>query len=282
MSWGIIRRRGGFGKVSSSCCRLRPRLRRAGCDRASLLVGADPAPFHGLVGAGRILGMDVEVVPEEQALDTAGGPRRLLTGSGERDVIVCNGDVLTDVSYEDLVTVHRRSGSEATLALMRVPDPSSYGVVEIGTDGRVGAFLEKPDPGTTTHRTVNAGTYVLNASVFERFPVLAQKRRHAARTLSGGERQMLAMAMALMVEPKVLLLDEPSAGLSPLAAERLFERIAAVNREGVAIAMVEQNASEALAVAHRAYILVDGRNHRTGSAAELAADPDIRHIFLGG
>ena len=120
------------------------------------------------------------------------------------------------------------------------------------------------------------------ATVFERFPVLAGKRRHAARTLSGGERQILAMAMALMVEPKLLLLDEPSAGLAPLAAERLFESIAAVNREGVAVAMVEQNASEALAVADRAYILVDGRNHRSGSAAELAADPDIRRIFLGG
>ena len=119
-------------------------------------------------------------------------------------------------------------------------------------------------------------------TVFERFPVLAGKRRHAARTLSGGERQILAMAMALMVEPKLLLLDEPSAGLAPLAAERLFESIAAVNREGVAVAMVEQNASEALAVADRAYILVDGRNHRSGSAAELAADPDIRRIFLGG
>jgi branched-chain amino acid transport system ATP-binding protein/neutral amino acid transport system ATP-binding protein len=119
-------------------------------------------------------------------------------------------------------------------------------------------------------------------AVFDRFPVLARKRRHAARTLSGGERQILAMAMALMVEPKLLLLDEPSAGLAPLAAERLFESIAAVNRDGVAVAMVEQNASEALAVADRAYILVDGRNHRSGSAAELAADPDIRRIFLGG
>jgi branched-chain amino acid transport system ATP-binding protein/neutral amino acid transport system ATP-binding protein len=119
-------------------------------------------------------------------------------------------------------------------------------------------------------------------AVFERFPVLARKRRHAARTLSGGERQILAMAMALMVEPKLLLLDEPSAGLAPLAAERLFESIAAVNRDGVAVAMVEQNASEALAVADRAYILVDGRNHRSGAAAELAADPDIRRIFLGG
>ncbi len=119
-------------------------------------------------------------------------------------------------------------------------------------------------------------------AVFDRFPVLAKKRRHAARTLSGGERQMLAMAMALMVEPKVLLLDEPSAGLSPVAAERLFESIGAVNREGVAIAMVEQNANEALAIAHRAYIMVDGRNHRSGPAQELAADPDIRRIFLGG
>ena len=108
------------------------------------------------------------------------------------------------------------------------------------------------------------------------------KRRHAARTLSGGERQILAMAMALMVEPSVLLLDEPSAGLAPLAAERLFETIAAINRDGVAVAMVEQNASEALAIADRAYILVDGRNSRSGSAAELAADPDIRRIFLGG
>jgi branched-chain amino acid transport system ATP-binding protein/neutral amino acid transport system ATP-binding protein len=118
-------------------------------------------------------------------------------------------------------------------------------------------------------------------TVLQRFPVLARKRRHAARTLSGGERQILAMAMALMVEPIVLLLDEPSAGLSPIAAETLFETILAINRGGVAIVMVEQNAREALAIAHRGYILVDGRNSRSGRAAELAADPDIKRIFLG-
>ncbi len=118
--------------------------------------------------------------------------------------------------------------------------------------------------------------------VFERFPMLAKKRRLAARGLSGGERQILAMAMALMVEPTVMLLDEPSAGLSPIAAERLFESVVAINREGVSIAMVEQNAREALAIAGRAYILVDGRNHRSGDAKALAADPDIRRIFLGG
>jgi branched-chain amino acid transport system ATP-binding protein len=117
--------------------------------------------------------------------------------------------------------------------------------------------------------------------VIGRFPVLGAKRRHAARTLSGGERQMLAMAMALMVEPTVLLLDEPSAGLSPLAAERLFDAIIQINKEGVSIAMVEQNASEALAVSHRAYILVDGRNSRTGPASQLAADPEIKRLFLG-
>ena len=120
------------------------------------------------------------------------------------------------------------------------------------------------------------------AMVFDRFPMLAQKRRHAARTLSGGERQILAMAMALMVEPTLLLLDEPSAGLSPIAAERLFDSIAAIRKGGVSIAMVEQNANEALAIADRAYILVDGRNSRSGRAADLAADPEIRRIFLGG
>ena len=118
--------------------------------------------------------------------------------------------------------------------------------------------------------------------VFARFPMLGEKRRHAARTLSGGERQILAMAMALMVDPVVLLLDEPSAGLSPVAAERLFDAIVQINGDGVSIVMVEQNANEALVVSDRAYILVDGRNSVTGPAKALAADPEIRRLFLGG
>ena len=119
-------------------------------------------------------------------------------------------------------------------------------------------------------------------SIYERFPELAEKRRDAARTLSGGQRQILAMATALMVDPKLLLLDEPSAGLSPAAAERLFETILAINRERVSIAMVEQNALEVLSISNRAYILVDGRNLRDGDASVLAADPDVRRAFLGG
>jgi branched-chain amino acid transport system ATP-binding protein/neutral amino acid transport system ATP-binding protein len=118
--------------------------------------------------------------------------------------------------------------------------------------------------------------------LYQRFPMLAEKRRAAARTLSGGQRQILAMAVALMNAPELLLLDEPTAGLSPRAAEELFGTILALNRSGVAILMVEQNALEALQVSARAYVLVQGRAEREGSAAELAADPSVRDLFLGG
>ena len=119
------------------------------------------------------------------------------------------------------------------------------------------------------------------AAVYDRFPQLVRLRRQAARTLSGGLRQMLAVGMALMVAPRLLLLDEPSAGLSPVAAADLFALIGALHREGIGIVMVEQNVVDALALADRAYLLVDGRNARDGSAQALAADPEIRHAFFG-
>ena len=120
------------------------------------------------------------------------------------------------------------------------------------------------------------------AALYAQFPMLAEKRRAAARTLSGGQRQILAMAIALMSAPDLLLLDEPTAGLSPRAAEELFATIVALNRSGVAILMVEQNALEALDVSSRAYVLVQGRPQRDGNAAELASDPTVRDLFLGG
>ena len=119
-------------------------------------------------------------------------------------------------------------------------------------------------------------------TLLARFPVLAEKRRDAARTLSGGQRQLLAMAIAMMVEPKLLLLDEPSAGLSPIAAREMFDTIREIAATGVAVVLVEQNALDALDLADRAYILAAGQNHTEGTGAELAADPDIRRTFLGG
>lgn len=144
-------------------------------------------------------------------------------------------------------------------------------------------------PTMTVRENLEMGGYVDPKQVvprmeqaMQRFPVLGRKRSQAARTLSGGERQLLAMGMALMVAPILLLLDEPSAGLSPKAADELFLQIKSISQGGLAVALVEQNANEALAIADRAYVLVDGRNAATGDASALAADPDIRRIFLGG
>ncbi|MFI4999366.1 MAG: ABC transporter ATP-binding protein [Reyranellales bacterium] len=145
-----------------------------------------------------------------------------------------------------------------------------FGTMTVAENLEMGGFID------------GAGARRRMAELYERFPMLAEKRRAAARTLSGGQRQILAMAIALMNAPDLLLLDEPTAGLSPRAAEELFGTILALNETGVAILMVEQNALEALAVAARAYVLVQGRPEREGRAADLADDPTVRDLFLGG
>jgi len=157
------------------------------------------------------------------------------------------------------------------LGLAFVPQERNvFGAMTVGENLEMGGYLDA------------AHLRQRREEVYERFPMLAEKRRAAARTLSGGQRQILAMAIALMNAPGLLLLDEPTAGLSPRAAEDLFGTIVALNRSGVAILMVEQNALEALEVSMRAYVLVQGRAEREGHAAELASDPTIRDLFLGG
>jgi len=119
-------------------------------------------------------------------------------------------------------------------------------------------------------------------AVYSRFPVLAERRKHEARTLSGGQRQVLAMAMGLMSRPRLMLLDEPSAGLSPAASLELFDLIAGLHGEGMTIVMVEQNTIDSLEIADRGYLLVDGGNALEGRGRDLAADDAVRHAFLGG
>ena len=144
-------------------------------------------------------------------------------------------------------------------------------------------------PSLTIEANLEMGGYVDRRATKERmqaayarFPILAERRSQEARTLSGGQRQMLAMAMALMAAPRLMLLDEPSAGLSPAAAQELFALIKGLQREGMTVIMVEQNALDALEIADRGYLLVDGSNAREGGARALAADAEVRHAFLGG
>lgn len=120
------------------------------------------------------------------------------------------------------------------------------------------------------------------AEMFELFPDLGEKRNQAAGSLSGGQRQMVAMAKALMVDAKILLLDEPTAGLSPKYRGEIFTTIQKIKSTGVPILIVEQNAKQALGVADRGYVLVDGTNRYTGKGTELLENREIARMFLGG
>ena len=228
---------------------------------ADLIVGYSPTDqilkgVDVMVGAGEIVGViGPNGAGKSTLLKAIAGLLRPSRGTIALDGESIEGHAPRDICRRGLAYVPQENNIFSTLSVRENLEMGGYA-----------------DP-KGTRRRIDA--------VFTRFDVLARKRRQVARALSGGERQMLAMAMALMVDPTVLLLDEHSAGLSPIAAERLFESIQSINRDGVSIVMVEQNAREALAISTRAYILVDGRNSRSGPAAQLAADPDIQRLFLG-
>ena len=119
-------------------------------------------------------------------------------------------------------------------------------------------------------------------ALFVRFPMLAAKHRDPAGTLSGGQQQILEMAIALLLHPRVLMVDEPSLGLDPRMVELVFDTLVAMNREGTTVLMVEQNAKKALAVSDRGFVLELGRNRFEGTGRELLDNPDVRHHYLGG
>ena len=134
----------------------------------------------------------------------------------------------------------------------------------------MGAFLRNDDISETLEQ------------IYELFPILGEKKNQLAGELSGGQRQQVAVARALMSQPAVLMLDEPTAGVSPIVMDELFDRILEVRQTGVAILMVEQNARQALDIADRGFVLVIGENRHTDTGTALLADPEVRRSFLGG
>jgi len=141
----------------------------------------------------------------------------------------------------------------------------------------------------TVEENLEMGAYLRDESfqdtldeIFGLFPILKEKRNQLAGQLSGGQRQQVALGRALMIKPSVLMLDEPTAGVSPIVMDELFNHIIKVRETGVAILMVEQNARQALSIADRGYVLVTGENKFSGSGKELLNDPEVRRSFLGG
>ena len=150
--------------------------------------------------------------------------------------------------------------------------------------------VENVFPTLTVEENLEMGAYLLPRAaiqtrkqrIFDMFPRLAERRRQRAGKMSGGERQMVAMGRALMLDPRLLLLDEPSAGLAPLMVDGIFETVKTINESGVAILMVEQNARKSLELADRGYVLATGTNQVEGTGDELLANPDVAKLYLGG
>jgi branched-chain amino acid transport system ATP-binding protein len=145
-----------------------------------------------------------------------------------------------------------------------------FGSMTVAENLEMGAFIRRDDFSDTM------------AQVYDLFPILKEKRNQPAGELSGGQRQQVAVGRALMTQPKVLMLDEPTAGVSPIVMDELFDRIIEVARTGISILMVEQNARQALEIADKGYVLVQGANRFTDTGKALMADPEVRRTFLGG
>jgi branched-chain amino acid transport system ATP-binding protein len=227
---------------------------------------------------------------------------RVTGGYGEADIL---HDVTLRVDKREIVVIVGPNGAGKSTAMKAVFGLLRVRHGHIAFDGRQIAgwspdrivrcgvgFVPQVDNvfrEMTVHENLEMGAFLrggdLRAAfdrVYALFPDLTAKRRENAGRLSGGQRQMVAMGRALMLEPQLLLLDEPTAGLSPKYMERIFEIVRDVRDAGVSILLVEQHAKQALAFADRGYVLAAGRNRREGTGAALLADPEIAQLFLGG
>ncbi len=175
--------------------------------------------------------------------------------------VTLDGDEITSLSPQD--RVGRGMGF--------VPQVNNvFPTMSVEDNLEMGAFTRRDDFRETIEQ------------IYDLFPILREKRRQNAGELSGGQRQQVAVGRALMTKPKLLMLDEPTAGVSPIVMDELFDRIIDVARTGISILMVEQNARQALEIADVGYVLVQGANAYTDTGPALLADPEVRRTFLGG
>lgn len=227
--------------------------------------------------------------------------RDVVSGYGEMEIL---HDVSIDVAEGEIVTIIGPNGAgKSTLmktifGLLRTwkgeitfagEDITRLPPEEVVRRGL--CYVPQVDnifPSLTVDENLEMGAYLREddfrpqmEEVYALFPDIADRRNTKAGKLSGGMRQMVAFGRALMLEPRILLLDEPSAGLAPMVVDMIFDRILAINRSGVTILMIEQNARQALEYSDRGYVLVDGRNRLDGPGKELLADPEIGRLFLG-
>jgi ABC-type branched-subunit amino acid transport system ATPase component len=237
-------------------------------------------------------------VAADRLLEVSG----LDAGYGDLQVL---DDVDLFVEQEEYVTVVGPNGAGKSTVMKSVFGLTTYMGGEITFDGRSIAGLAPEEvihhgvgyvpqngnvfAGLSVRENLEMGAYILDEvpqdaldDVFERFPILEERQGQKAGTLSGGQRQMLAMGRALMLDPDLLLLDEPSAGLAPELVRETFERIDRINDDGTAVLMVEQNATEALRRCDRGYVLVQGANRFVDSGDALLDDQEVRQQFLGG
>lgn len=238
-------------------------------------------------------------------MSVAGEPvltvRGLTSGYGEVPVI---RDISIEVGADEIVTMIGPNGAGKSTVLKTVFGLLRTWAGQVTLNGRpttgmaperlvrhgIG-YVPQTDnvfPSLTIRENLTIGGFTRESGLAERidwvfalFPVLAERPNERASRLSGGQRQTLAIARALMLEPRILMLDEPSASLSPVMLQTVFANVVEINRRGTAILMVEQNARQALAISHRGYVLANGINRLTGPAGDLLASDEVRRLYLG-